>query len=153
MGAVRLVARWRLARHWRVLAAAGVLLGLGFGLCLASFAVARRTSSAYDRILTAADAPDAAVTLDAGAGGPTPEEGERSLRSIDGIERQRVYAGFLGRADGVEPALVTALLAPIRDPFPLETPRLDAGRLPRPRQLPKYAGHADRRRAGRAPDR
>ena len=112
MGAVRSVARWRLARHWRALAASGVLLGLGFGLCLASFAVARRTSSAYDRILTAADAPDAAVTLDAGGGGggggPTPEAGERSLRSIDGIERQRVYAGFLGGADGVEPAAVTA---------------------------------------------
>ena len=116
-----------MARHWRALAAAGVLLGLGFGLSLASFAAARQTSSAYDRILAAADAPDAAITL-----GQPPEEAEQSLRAIDGITAQRIYAGFLGSADGVDPIVTTALLAPIRDRFPIELPKLRAGRLPHP---------------------
>ena len=127
MGAVAFVAQSRMARHWRALAAAGVLLGLGFGLSLASFAAARQTSSAYDRILAAADAPDAAITL-----GQPPEEAEQSLRAIDGITAQRIYAGFLGSADGVDPIVTTALLAPIRDRFPIELPKLRAGRLPHP---------------------
>jgi len=127
MGAVAFVAQRRTARHWRALAAAGVLLGLGFGLCLASLAAARRTSSAYDRILARADAPDAAVAL-----GQPPEQSERSLRAIDGITKQRVYAGFVGTADGVDRILTTALLAPIDDAFPIERPTLQAGRLPHP---------------------
>src|SRR6476619_2066302 len=127
MNAVVLVVRQRVARHWRVLVVAGVLLGIGFGLCLASLAAARRTASAYDRILTRADAPDAAVSLSQG-----PETGERSLQAVKGITRQRVLAGFVGSADGIEPALTSALLAPIRDAFPLELPTMQAGRLPRP---------------------
>jgi hypothetical protein len=127
MSAIVLVAQRRLARHWRALVVAGVLLGLGFGLCLASLAAARGTSSAYDRILTHADAPDAAVSLSEG-----PEAGERALRAIDGITRQRVYAGFLGSANGIPRALTAALLAPTRDAFPLELPTIAAGRLPHP---------------------
>jgi hypothetical protein len=130
MGAVAFVTRRRLARHWLALTAAGVLLGLGFGLCLASFAAARRTASAYDRILVRADAPDAAIAFGTSPG-RTPEQSERSLRSIIGITGQRVYAGFLGSADGVDPILATALLAPIRDRFPIELPQLQRGRLPR----------------------
>ncbi len=127
MSAVTLVARQRIARHWRVLVVAGVLLGIGFGLCLASLAAARRTASAYDRILARADAPDATVNLSQG-----PEAGSQALRGIDGIIRQRVYAGFIGTADGIDRVVTTALLAPIRDAFPIEHPTLQAGRLPRP---------------------
>ena len=47
MRVVGFVAQQRLARHWRALIAAGVLLGLGFGLCLSSLAAARSTASAY----------------------------------------------------------------------------------------------------------
>ena len=57
---------------------------------------------------------------------------ERSLATIRGITDQRVYAGFLGAADGVDRALATALIAPIRDRFPLEHPQLQSGRLPDP---------------------
>ena len=125
MRVVGFVAQRRLARHWRALIAAGVLLGVGFGLCLSSLAAARRTASAYHRILVAADAPDAAVAL-----GQPPEHSERSLQSIKGITAQRIYAGFLGTANGVDRALTTALIAPIHDRFPLELPKLRAGRLP-----------------------
>jgi putative ABC transport system permease protein len=127
MAAVWLVAWRRLARQWSTLAAAGLLLGLGFGLCFASVAAARRTASAYDRILVAADAPDAAVAL----GGP-PDEAEQALATVDGIVGQRVYAGFIGTADGVERILTTALIAPTRDRFPIELPQLRAGRFPEP---------------------
>ena len=106
MSAVAFVARRRLADRWRALVAAGVLLGLGFGFGLASFAAARRTASAYHRILVAADAPDATV----GLLGHPPEQAERSLQSLRGITRQRVYAGFLGTAAGVDRILTTALL-------------------------------------------
>jgi hypothetical protein len=127
MGAIFVVVRRRLAVRWRALVAAGLLLGIGFGVSLASFAAARRTASAYDRILVASDAPDAAVNH----GGP-PQESAQSLASIAGVTRQRVYAGFLGRADGVEPLFVTALLAPTSDGFPLERPTVQGGRLPAP---------------------
>ena len=124
------------------MAAAGLLLGLGFGLSLASFAAARRTASAYDRILVEADAPDAAVTL-----GQPPEESEQSLDAIEGITDQRVYAGFVGAADGVDPTVSTGLIAPIRDRFPIELPQLRAGRLPdadAPDEALVNSGAADR---------
>ena len=52
---------------------------------------------------------------------------------LQGITDQRVYAGFVGTADGLDRARTTALIAPIRDPFPIERPQLEAGRLPDPR--------------------
>ena len=127
MGAVSSVARRRLTVRWQALVAAGLLLGLGFGVCLASLAAARSTSSAYERILAAADAPDAAV-----AHGAAPEESEQSLGTIEGITRQQVYAGFRGVAEGVDPALTGAMLAPVHDDFPLERPVMRDGRLPNP---------------------
>ena len=42
MGAVVLVVRRRLARRWRALTVVGLLLGIGFGVSLASFGAARR---------------------------------------------------------------------------------------------------------------
>lgn len=127
MGAIRFVTLRRLTRQWRSLVAAGILLGLAFGVSLASFANARRTSSAYERVLADAEAPDASVAL-----GARPEPGVGDLASIDGVTGQRVYAGFLGRADGIEPFLTTALIAPVHDRFPIELPQLQAGRMPDP---------------------
>ena len=127
MRAVALVIRRRLATRWRAIVVVGVVLGLGFGLSCASFASARRTESAYDRILLHADAPDAAVAL-----GPDPIQAEKALQTIDGIDTQRVYAGFTGRAEGVDGLFSTGLLAPIHDRFPVDLPTLADGRLPDP---------------------
>ncbi len=124
-GAVTIVARRRLTTRWRGLVVAGLLLGAGFGVSLASLAAARTTASAYERILVAADAPDAAV-----AHGRPLEEAVRSLDTVEGITGQRAYAGFLGIADGVDRALTTGLLASVDDRFPLELPELRDGRLP-----------------------
>ena len=127
MGAVTYVARRRLRHHALTLAVAGVVLGIGFGLCFASLAAARRTASAYERILAASDAPDAAVTHRA-----PPDEAEAALRTIPGVANQRVYAGFIGVADGIERLYSRGLLAPTDDEFPLELPNMRAGRLPDP---------------------
>ena len=127
MGAVTYVARRRLRHHALTLAVAGVVLGIGFGLCFASLAAARRTASAYERILAASDAPDAAVAHRA-----PPDEAEAALRTIPGVANQRVYAGFIGVADGIERLYSRALLAPTDDEFPLELPNMRAGRLPDP---------------------
>ena len=103
-----------------------MLLGLGFGLCFTSLAVARRTATVYDRILAATDAPDAAV-----AHGSSLEESERSLRTIAGITEQRAYAGFRGVARGVDPTLTIALIAPADDPVPARAARC-SGRVASP---------------------
>ena len=125
MRAVMLVAKARLARGGLALVAVSVLLGIGFGLSFASIVAARRTASAYDRILAASDAPDAAIQH-----GLPPDVSELSLRTIDGIVDQRVYVGFVGNATGVDPALTRALLAPTDNHFPLELPVVHEGRLP-----------------------
>lgn len=52
---------WR--SRWRTLVAAGVLAGLVGGVTVAAFAGARRTSTAYDRLVDATDFPDAFVQL------------------------------------------------------------------------------------------
>ena len=126
MGAVWLVALDRgAALAWpRV---GGICSASGSGCAWRASRRRGRPASAYDRILVAADAPDAAV-----AHGSTLESAMTSLRAIAGITRQRVYAGFLGVADGVDPVLTTGLLAPAGDEFPLELPVLRAGRLPDP---------------------
>src|SRR5262245_16196686 len=97
MGAVGVVVARRSRRHWRGLVVAGVLLGLGFGLCWSSVAAARRTGSAYERILEASEAPDAAINL-----GTPARKSERSLRAVESIVDQRVYLGFVGTAVGVD---------------------------------------------------
>jgi putative ABC transport system permease protein len=108
--AVGFVTGRRLARQWPAIVAGGVVLGITFGLCLASLAAARRTASAYDRVLAAADAPDAAVSI-----GEASPSALRSLAAIDGVTRTRAYAGFLGSAVGYDRALATALIAPVQE--------------------------------------
>jgi hypothetical protein len=128
MGPVAVVVQRRLARRWVTIVAAGILLGLGFGVCLASFTAARRTASAYDRVLVHAKAPDAAVGF--GPAGAT--DARPLLGAVHGVTAQRIYAGYVGTAEDVDPVLTTALIAPAQDRFPLELPTMVAGRLPRP---------------------
>ena len=127
MRSVVFVAGLRLRRRWLAALVAGLLLGVGFGVCFASVAAARRTDSAYDRILDAANAPDAAV-----AHGPDLDSAQADLSGVKGVTSQRYYAGMLGGADGIDPALTRGLLVPRGDAFPLERPALLTGRLPNP---------------------
>ena len=61
-----------------------------------------------------------------------PRDPARALDGVDVIEGQRVYAGFIGAADGVDPIATSGLLASVQDRFPLERPALVTGRLPDP---------------------
>lgn len=143
MGPVALVVQRRLARRWVTVVAAGILLGLGFGVCLASFTAARRTASAYDRVLVHAEAPDAAVAF-----GPAADEARQILGAVDGVTAQRIYGGYVGTADGVDPVLTTALIAPAQDRFPLELPTMQAGRLPNPRRADEVFVNTEAARRG-----
>ena len=91
-----------------------------------------RAPRAAPRRRTTASSPPPTHRMPRSGSGASPEAGERSLAPIAGITDQRVYAGFVGAADGLDRALATALIAPIRDRFPLERPQLQGGRLPDP---------------------
>lgn len=129
MGAAWQVARSRAARRGLALAMAGTLLGVGFGVSFAGFSSARRTASAYDRMLAEAGAEDATVSHQG-----TPAEVATVLDDIDAITSHRYQAGFVGSIEGLDPALTGALLASVDDQFVAELPRLTAGRLPDPRR-------------------
>jgi len=112
MAAVVQVLGLRLRVRWRALIVVGVVLGIGFGLSLASFAAARRTGSAYDRALREADAEDATISHNL-----PPDEADRTFSQVEGIVRTRTAVGFVGFFDGVDPALPagsSARLAPAR---------------------------------------
>ena len=126
-GAVVCLVQRRLARRWPAWIGVGVLLGMAFGLSLASFNAARRTTSAYDRILREAEAPDATI-----AHSLSPAEAEVEFAGLEGVLDQRHYLGFVGYIEGVDRALVNGLLAPEGVRFPVELPQLRAGRLPDP---------------------
>jgi putative ABC transport system permease protein len=125
--AVLWVVRRRLARRWLAWLGAGLLLGLGFGVSLGSFNAARRTASAYERILEAHRAPDATIAHDL-----PPAEADVAFGSLEGVREQDHFFGFTGTIDGVDPALTGVMLGPTGSRFPIERPRLHAGRLPRP---------------------
>ncbi|HEX5588543.1 MAG TPA: FtsX-like permease family protein [Acidimicrobiia bacterium] len=123
---VDLVGR-RLARRAGVGIAVGILLGAGFGLSLAAFNTARRTSSAYHRILVRADAPDAAI-----AHSLSVAEADALFGDLDGVVAQRQYTGYVGQFDGIDAGMVTSFLVPEQQRFPIERPTLREGRLPAP---------------------
>ena len=72
-------------RRWRSAAAVGLMLGLGFAAVLAAAGGARRTDTAFPRMLEATKAPHIFV----------------SGASVDGAERRRLYDG-IADIDGVE---------------------------------------------------
>ncbi|MET0628246.1 MAG: ABC transporter permease [Acidimicrobiia bacterium] len=127
MSAVVDLVRRRLARRAGAWIAVGLLLGAGFGLSLAAFNTARRTSSAYDRILVAADAPDAAISHSL----PTAEA-DAQFGDLDGVVGQRHYTGYVGAFDGIDTPLTVSFLVPEQPRFPIERPTLREGRLPDP---------------------
>ncbi len=61
------------------------------------------------------------------------DQARQILGAAGGVTDQRIYAGYVGTADGVDPVLTTALIAPAQDRFPLELPTMVAGHLPDPR--------------------
>src|SRR6476660_5919731 len=58
-----MLARAETRRAWRLLVALGLLAGVSLGIALAAAQVARRTATAYDRLVEATGTPDAVVLV------------------------------------------------------------------------------------------
>jgi len=120
----------RLRLRHRAWLAIAVVVGVGFGVSFASFAAARQTASAYGRILDAADAGDATVSYPVEV-----VDAEQIISGIGIVERQRRLVGYVGFVDGIDPAVARTFLASADGVFPLERPRMSAGRLPDQREV------------------
>jgi hypothetical protein len=129
MTVVARLARLRLAHRWPAVVATGIVLGLVFGVCLASATAGRRTASAYGRILDRTGAHDATISHDL----PT-DEAEEVFGALDGVEDVGHYTGYLASLEGVDDRFLGAVLAPAEGQRSIERPVLDAGRLPDPAQ-------------------
>jgi hypothetical protein len=127
MGAVAFAFRGRFIRRWRSWIGIGVLLGIGFGIALATLASARHTASSYPRIVDAARAPDATTNYT-----EQTDDVEPRLAGLQGVESFRSAVGFTGFIEGVDRAFSRVLMAPWGDYFPIEHPHLRDGRLPDP---------------------
>ena len=127
MGPVAFAFRGRLARRWRSWVGIGVLLGIGFGIALATLASARHTASSYQRIVEAARAPDASTDYSEPTGGIEPR-----FAGLRGVESFRSAVGFIGSIEGVDRAFSRVMMAPWGDYFPIELPQVRDGRLPDP---------------------
>ncbi|MGH2795507.1 MAG: ABC transporter permease, partial [Actinomycetota bacterium] len=64
MGSVRMWLRAEFAARWKALAGVALLIGISGGVVLAAVAGARRTETAYDRMLVAQDAADVVIADD-----------------------------------------------------------------------------------------
>src|SRR5688572_6776322 len=125
MATVLQIVRKRLHIRWRSWVAMGILVGIGFGVSMASFAGARRTASAFGRILEEADAKDGTISYPADI-----EDAPEQLQQVESIARMQHAVGFVGFVDELDPQLARGFLASSDGTFPLEQPFLEEGRMP-----------------------
>lgn len=114
-GTIRTVARARVRSRWRSLVVIGLVIGVIGGAVLGAVAGARRTSSAYDRLVERAEFPDAFVQLVEPRPGLVDDIAE--LPSVD----RRVDATF---------AVGLRLDAATRVPIPVQTAAEPVARFP-----------------------
>jgi putative ABC transport system permease protein len=119
------IARSELRRRWRSVVALGVLAGVVAAGALGLASVARRTTTAPDRLDAATHAPDAAVLV----------VGDRALAdevaALASVEASWVGTIGVGRLGGPGVAFVSLVTGPER-PDDLLTPIVVAGRAPDP---------------------
>src|SRR5215831_5021120 len=115
-------ASWR--RGWRALVFLGLLAGLVGGTLLGAWAGARRTSSAYDRLLHASGAPHEIMFLTA-----QDTEVQEWLRHTPSVARFAPAIGMIGRRAPQEEWY--SLDAPVAEGS-FGRPVLQRGRLPDP---------------------
>jgi hypothetical protein len=93
LGATSMLARVELRRAWRTLLALGVLAGITLGIALAATQVARRTATAYERLVEAAGTPDAIVLVVGGDRAVAP------LEDLPAIQQSWRTTGAVARVD------------------------------------------------------
>jgi putative ABC transport system permease protein len=119
---VAAVAASQARRRWRSLVLLGLLAGLVGGVATASFAGARRSSTAYDRLLVATDFPDAFVQLvepapglpDRIAASPAVEESVSSTFAVgrDAARRNQVLIPVQAAEEPISKLVVVRGRAP-----------------------------------------
>ena len=119
-GATAAVARSQLRRLWRSLVAIGLVGGLLAGVAIATAAGARRTSTAYDRLLVASDFPDASVQLIEPPPGLVDE-----VVAAPSVERAVPALFAVGRWDGRRDVVLLPVQA---GPEPIARPVVVRGR-------------------------
>ncbi len=119
---------WRawLRQRWPAAVALAVLVGLGTGIGLVATAAARRTASAYGRVMEAANAPD----VISGHGRPVAEAAER--RTLEGAAAAYTDVGFVGFVEGHDPVLIPYYIGAYDHPIATDRQLLVAGRYPDP---------------------
>ena len=141
-GVVAYRLRANLRRWWRVGFGLALLVAVLGGVVLATAAGARRTSSAYGRLLDVVNPPELLVSPPGGGPGFDPSPFYDALAQVPGVRRIRVFAGIpLAPQAGTSSArLAEALsgggvLADIGDGgADIGRPRMVSGRLPDPGQ-------------------
>lgn len=131
------LARGEIRRRWRGAAAVGLLLGIGFAAVLAAAAGARRTETAFPRMLETTHATELLV----GSGNEDQEARRRFYRragAVDGVERVGLLAGIglipihVPKGAGTELASCANLSLDGVFGYDLDHPNVLRGRLPRP---------------------
>lgn len=119
-----------------------VLFGLGAGVTLAGVAGARRTASANDAILRAANSAELITSFQTAH----PAEILAQLERIPGVDGVSILIGFGGRLEGIDqPASTLYFQGMWTDPPTVDRPIVTAGRLPSgPNEMLLNEGAAER---------
>src|SRR5262245_5812750 len=133
MPAVWLRFRAELRTRWRALLAVALLVGLAGGAALAALAGARRTDTAFGRLVEQSNAPELLVNPNNGTESRLRPHDVVSLPQV--IEHGRVDGLFAVPADLESPddlgALGVTLASDGNAGYTIDRPRLDHGRMPR----------------------
>jgi ABC-type antimicrobial peptide transport system permease subunit len=124
MTAVLMIGRAELRRAWRSFVALGVLAGITGGVALAAVQVARRTSTAFERLEVAAGVPDVAVIDSVGDG--------TALATLPGVESAWILRQAVAKVEGDSLVYTGVLAAEQPAPAGLFHPPLAEGRAPNP---------------------
>jgi putative ABC transport system permease protein len=112
--------------QWLTVVALAVLLALGVAIGFAALAGARRTASAYERVLDAVDAPD----VISGHALP-PAEAAATAATVAGAAEAYTDVGFTGFIEGFDPTLVPYYIGAYDHAGATDRQLLVAGRYPR----------------------
>ena len=97
LGVTSMLARVETRRAWRTLVALGLLAGAALGIGLTAAHVARRTATAYDRLVAATGAADATVLV---GRAPPASAGRRSSSLSRAQARDLAQPGVTTRRGG-----------------------------------------------------
>ncbi len=126
LGVTSMLARCETRKAWQTLLALGVLAGVTLGIALAAAQVARRTSTAYDRLAEATGAADAVVLV------LGDETRARAVTRLPEVTQSWTTVGGVGRIDQ-GPLAYLGVFAGTEPPPPgLFTPIFVAGHSPDP---------------------